>query len=377
VRGGSTHLCPGSGACLAGACDEALDACVVVPSNEGGSCDDGDACTGQGKCAGGMCVPGPAVDCSFLDGVCTVGVCQPGIGCVGVPANDGAACNDGLFCTVGESCLGGMCVGGAPNPCAQPGGCFVGVCNEAADSCVLTPGNDGLPCDDGDVCTQGTTCLAGQCAFGSPANEGAACDDGSACTTGDVCAAGKCTGTNGAKAYFADDFSDNAAGWTLGPEWEIGPAKLSFGGTIGADPDVDHSPTNDNGVAGVVIGGNTTIELHSAYYLLSPSFSTLGAGPVILGYYRWLNSDYDPFMHSTVEVFDGAAWHLIWSSGPAPGVFDSPPNGTGWTYVQHDITAFRSGATRVRFGVDVTSQGAYTVGSWNLDDLLVADAACP
>jgi len=30
--------------------------------------------------------------------------------------------------------------------------------------------------------------------------------------------------------YFSEDFSSNAQGWTLGPEWQIGAATPSSGG---------------------------------------------------------------------------------------------------------------------------------------------------
>jgi hypothetical protein len=32
---------------------------------------------------------------------------------------------------------------------------------------------------------------------------------------------------------------------------------------------------------------------------------------------------------------------------------------------------------RVRFGFDITSGGVYTIGSWNVDDVLVANQGCP
>jgi hypothetical protein len=375
---GSARYCPTSTPCHIGACDEAADACVDAPGNDGSQCDDGNACTYTGICSGGACTPGAPIDCTALDGQCTVGVCQEGVGCVAAPANAGIACNDGFFCTVNETCQNGVCGGGSPNPCAPPGGCFVSSCDEATDTCSAVPGNDGAACDDFNVCTKNTTCLAGVCTFGQPDNDGMACDDGTDCTMGELCAAGICGGGVGPEVYFSEDFSDNAAGWVLGPEWEIGPAEASFGGVFGADPDTDHSPSADNGVAGVVIGGNASTNLHGFYYLESPAFDTsFASGAIILGFYRWLNSDYDPFMHNNIQVYNGAQWVEIWKSGPAPGIEDSPPNGQGWTFIEHDLTAFKSAAMRVRFGFDITSQGVFTIGSWNIDDVLVAGAACP
>ncbi len=404
---GSTKFCSAPDACHIGVCDEATKGCVPAPGNDGGQCDDGDACTLAGVCQGGNCTKGPPIDCSVFDSQCTVGVCTVGVGCTPQPTNEAGACDDGkaspcslgkcaagtcasepanentpcddkLFCTIGDHCLNGGCVAGGPNPCAPPGGCFIASCDENADSCTAVAGNDGAVCDDFNACTVNTHCLAGACINGMAANDGGACDDGSACTSGETCSAGVCGGGNGPTVYFADDFHDNAKGWQLDPEWQIAPAMASNGGVLGADPATDHTLTADNGVAGVVIGGNASTMLHGFYYLTSPPFNTVNAaGQVILGFFRWLNSDYDPFMHNTVDVWNGSAWVNLWTSGGPPGVEDSPPNGMGWTFIQHDLTAYKNAGMRIRFGFDITSGGVFTVGSWNVDDVLVASAACP
>jgi hypothetical protein len=177
--------------------------------------------------------------------------------------------------------------------------------------------------------------------------------------------------------YFVEDFSSNTKGWTLGPEWEIGPTKASSGGAFGSDPAADHTPTADNGVAGVVIGGNASTAQHPFYYLESPPFDTLGAqGSVVLGFYRWLNSDLAPYMDNVVDVWDGTNWVTLWTSGASPRVQDSPPTGAGWIFVQHDVTKFKNTAMRVRFGFAVGS-APLQVGSWNLDDVVVGEVACP
>jgi hypothetical protein len=156
---------------------------------------DDDACTLTSTCAGGACQPGQPVDCSFLDDTCSVGYCDNQIGCKVMPKNDGAPCDDMLYCTVNDHCVGGQCKGD-PKPCVPPGDpCKTGVCNEATDTCIIVPGNDGAACDDKNACTQGETCSSGTCGNGQPANAGGACDDHDACTTVDTCNAnGQCVG---------------------------------------------------------------------------------------------------------------------------------------------------------------------------------------
>jgi len=405
--GGSPKFCASMDSCHIGFCNESTDGCVNVPGNDGAECDDQSSCTGVGVCSNGTCTTGPQIDCSFYNGQCTIGVCNAQSGCQAQPSNEGGACNDGLnspctvgqcqtgfcvsvptnedgacndnlFCTIGEHCVSGQCAGASPNPCAPPGGCFIASCDENNDQCTAVPGNDGAACDDFSPCTAGTTCLNGACINGVPSNDGVACDDGTSCTTNELCTAGTCGGGQGPAVYFADDFSDNSNGWILGPEWQIGPATVSSNGFPGADPGTDHTSSVDNGVAGVVIGGNASTGLHDYYYLESPPFNTaVAAGPVILGFYRWLNSDYEPFMNNRIEVWNGSAWITLWNSGPSPSVEDSPPAGLGWTFIQHDLTAYKNAGMRIRFGFNITSGGVYTTPSWNIDDVLVASGACP
>jgi hypothetical protein len=462
---GAARPCPTMDPCEVGLCDPTTDECTVVAGNDGDPCTDGDLCTLSSYCQGGVCQPGQSVDCSFLGGTCGDASCDPAVGCVAAPKNDGEpctsdligqcqygqcadgkcealpvadgttcndfmfnpcsegkcqagqcvstpkdegalcddfqfnpcteghcqagicaslpkaegqACEDGYLCTVETTCQSGICTGGSPNDCAPPGGCFVGTCDVFLDQCVAAPGNDGGACDAGDPCLTGTSCSGGACTNGAPANDGGACDDGLSCTSGEVCGGGLCGGGSGAIVYFSEDFSDNAAGWTLDEEWQIGTALASSGGVFGSDPASDHSPTGDNGVAGVVIGGNALASLHPYRYLTSPPFdASAGGGTVKFAFYRWLNSDYDPFMHNSVDVWDGAQWVNLWTSGGAPGVQDSPPVGAGWTYVEHDVTAYASAAMQVRFGFDINANGVFTIGSWNVDDVRVTSVTCP
>ncbi len=364
-----------SGECSYGLCEGG--ACKSIPINEGASCDDLDfnECT-VGTCTNGICLSQGLPDGSDCDGFffdpCTKGACQFNF-CSPVPANDGDPCDDYLLCTENTVCQGGICQGGTPyQGCAPPGGCYIGSCDPMFDMCTAQPGNDGASCDAGDPCQTGTTCAGGACIGGTPANDGLACDDGLSCTTGETCSVGICQGGMGAVAYFKEDFSDNLAGWTLGNEWQIGPAIAGQTG-FGDDPGADHTPTGDNGLAGVVIGGNASTVIHGYYYLESPTFDTSAAvGSVYFSYYRWLNSDYDPFMHNRVDVWDGTQWVNLFLTGMFPGVMD-----TSWTFMEHDVTAYKNAGMKVRFGFDIGSDGVYSIGSWNVDDVRVTSVTCP
>ena len=96
-----------------------------VSSQDGVPCSDGDACTGPDTCSGGLCVGGPDVcacqsnaDCGD-NNPCTDDACQnpgtPTAACVHV--NNTAPCSDGNACTRNDACQGGICIGNADPAC--------------------------------------------------------------------------------------------------------------------------------------------------------------------------------------------------------------------------------------------------------------------
>ena len=429
---GTPKVCSGADSCHVGTCDETTKACTIMPGNDGALCSPTDPCFTSGSCVAGTCMGDVPADCSFLDdacntgkcdamqgctaapmpdmtmcddglfdpcspGACMAGVCQAmplpdnapcndGLGdacnpetclggtCTPAPGNEGGTCDDGLFCTINDSCHGGMCAG-KPNPCTTSSDCQTGLCDEGTATCQTTAGPDGVACSDGDVCNAGKTCKTGSCVGGTPANNGMACTPVASCIVNTTCMAGVCGGGTGPTIYFGDDFHDSSKGWMMDTEWQIGPAMASSCATNGnQDPAVDHTPTADNGIAGIVIGGcEDPLATHPYYYLTSPPFDTsVATGSVFFGFYRWLNSDYAPYMTNTVEVYDGTSWISLFTSGGAPAIQDA-----AWTYYSYDVTAHKNAKMQVRFGYQIGSTGVFTVSSWNVDDVLVASAACP
>lgn len=209
-----------------------------------------------------------------------------------------------------------------------------------------------------------------------------------------ACQGGQLACVGGPTVYFEEDFSDNSAGWTLGNTWQIGPAVPCSGCLDGnPDPAFDHTPTDDNGLAGVVIGGPAPTALHDFYWLESPPFDTSSApGSVYLSFWRFLNSDYTSYMQNKVQVFDGTSWvdlpygttggccgvlDAAWTNQPVPPGAPAQPTSSAQYPTQFDLTAYKSSQTRVRFGYNIASGGVYTVGSWSVDDVVVSSAICP
>lgn len=173
-------------------------------------------------------------------------------------------------------------------------------------------------------------------------------------------------------AVFSEGFADNSAGWTLGPEWQIGPATASAGHSFGfPDPALDHTPTADNGVAGTILGGNCGTGLHAPFYMESPPVDLSAVpGAVHLSFWRWLNIDQSPYAAATVEVWNGASWVPLFATG------DTPTTDNGWAFFEYDVTSYKNAGFRVRFGHQIGSAGAYTMSGWNIDDVEIAQP-CP
>jgi cysteine-rich repeat protein len=284
------------------------------------------------------------VDCTAYDDQCNLGMCDPADGsCYAAPTNEGGACDNGDLCTAyGAACDAGACIGGTPVDCSSfDGVCAVGTCDPADGSCYAAPVSEGYPCDDGDPCT-----------------------------LVDVCEGGLCQDSEGADWIFFEDFDNNNQGWTLDTDWGISSAVASSGCYPGADPGVDHTSTADNGIAGVIIGGCTTSTLHGDYCLTSPVFDGTELAAVSLTYWRSLNTDYDPYQHHHIDVWNGSTWTTIYTTGSS-SVAD-----TAWTYFQYSLTPYINAAMQIRWCYNVMSAGAYTAPSWSIDDVTIGPPGC-
>ena len=172
-------------------CEPATGDCLATAIGGGLSCDDGDACTGSGKCTAGECLGAPPKTCDDVNG-CTADYCDPGTGkCVYDPTDFvGAPCNDGSICTTNDVCdAEGLCAG-LMKPCDDGNLCTLDICDEGDGKCksTLTPG---VECNDEDPCTLPGLCSAGGQCVSPPVD----CNDNNDCTL-DKCSLGDCQHTN-------------------------------------------------------------------------------------------------------------------------------------------------------------------------------------
>ncbi|MBW1809229.1 MAG: proprotein convertase P-domain-containing protein [Deltaproteobacteria bacterium] len=178
---GFPNDCDDGNSCTVDICNEVDDVCVNTAAPDNTPCDDGQYCTLSEFCTGGICADGSPRNCS--DGnPCTTDSCdEDGDACASAPSGDGAPCDDGAYCSVGETCIAGACGGGSPVDCSDGNACTSNLCDESIDTCANPPVVDGTPCDDGEYCTIADACSGGFCT--GAANP---CSDGNPCTN-DVC----------------------------------------------------------------------------------------------------------------------------------------------------------------------------------------------
>lgn len=365
-------------------CDQLTD--EVFP-DKGSPCDTGlfGPCgTGKKSCASGapVCLPDimPVTEtCNGIDDDCdgqldedlpgTGGLCSTGY--PGICSNGAIQCNGTtidcfpIIPQQAEKCNGldddcdGVVDEGDPEGGLGCNSGGVGACGVGTTHCVnamitCTPNSMGTPeqCNGLDDNCDGTI------DEGNPGG-GAACG----CGGTQVCALGKLACQGGPAVYLQEDFTD-APGWVTGTQWEI---KSTPPATTCGDPTLDVSPSADNILAGVIVGGCAPATAHAYYYLTSPAFDASMAPSLFLQLRRWLRSDSVAVMSNVIEVYDGANWVQVWQGNPVD---------SAWQKVTYDIGAYKNAAMKVRFGFSITGSGAFQVGSWNVDDVVVATAPC-
>jgi hypothetical protein len=358
-KGCGSHLCNGFSNVCIGLCFGDFD-CI-----DGANCFPFTQQCLPAVASGACTTPHQCLSFSCTTDICDPPSCNDGqknnyesdVDCGGVYC---AKCTQGRTCGRNQDCESGVCADGVC--CNIP-------CDGPCSACSMKKG----------------AFLNGLCA----SLEGKTCHDGWACTAGGTCVAGACVvpaEPPGAVVYLDEDFSGEALGWTLGPEWQLGPAVESpsfvvFGATptLLNNPAKDHSVSSDNRIAGAVLGGAiATNVIHDFYWLTSPVVDVSKAPTVMLEFWRWLTSDSPDFVTNRIEVFDGSDWQVVWEQPKPMGLdpFAGLVRDRAWTHVEHDLTCWRNSKLQVRFGYKVGLAGAYPLGMWNLDDVRIASTPC-
>ncbi len=233
--------CPGpTGECDGGeVCDSDTGNCVDVPDPAfGTTCEaDGNLCT-LDRCDGnGNCVIYDSVDCSHLDTGCSVGVCNPTSGaCETEHLPLSTDCEaDGDLCTIDHCDGSGNCVTFDSVDCSHLDTlCSVGVCNPSTGACESSHFPLSTDCEaDGNLCTIDHCDGSGNCVTFDgvdcpgpigPCDGGQSCDPGTgACiddpdpiagdpceSDGDLCTLEQCDGSGNCVPHDVITCSDPA-----------------------------------------------------------------------------------------------------------------------------------------------------------------------
>lgn len=148
--------------CSSGLCIPGTSICQCVVEADCAPLEDGDLCNGMLTCLNGNCVlkEGSLVQCPPSLDLCQGYWCNPGTGqCEAQPAADDTPCDDNDGCTLDDVCLDGLCAG-VPADCSDLDGlCVVGLCQNGA--CIEEFTDEA--CDDGNPETCNDKCQQGAC----------------------------------------------------------------------------------------------------------------------------------------------------------------------------------------------------------------------
>ena len=219
-----TVSCP-YGSCQVPACNGTV--CTQIFAQNGSFCNDNSPTTVDDKCYSGQCIgqdPCFSIVCTALSQCHQIGTCSNGV-CSNPTSNEGITCDDGNANTMDDKCINGRCAGQVTcqSPCPAPSSaCYtVGECKPFTGLCEYPKAANGVLCDDGRTETVGDKCFEGVCSgelqcgnticnakqchkavctgdtcTQTPLSDNTACDDTNPSTTNDVCVAGSCIGTN-------------------------------------------------------------------------------------------------------------------------------------------------------------------------------------
>jgi hypothetical protein len=408
-----------------------IDTCIVIPAEDGTTCDDGKFCTVNDFCDKGVCIGGPQNNCGTSPGSCSSVICYEDTqSCSMTPADDGTACTPTNLCELDGVCKVGACVG-VPNNCGSSplNECNQVTCNPSTGDCVGTPDSnkDGNPClYTGDLCMTNKACLSGQCVGGTPTDcslldvqcqvgvcdtttglcdpmaapvgtsctsgiqecqtgacnvagtctaskspDGSACNDHDACTQGDTCTAGACAGAAiaGCARYFFEGFETCPDGWTLAGDWQCGtPTNMS-----------PVTPYDGQGVLATQLDGvyhdNQTYPL---CYADSPPIDLTKATNPQLSFWAWEWTYNDDGCNLKISTDGGTTFQSVTAVSPPYGatVFGQMAWGgnfsaQGWQPYSADLTPWIGNSVILRY--DFASDLTNVAPGFYVDDIVIAE----
>jgi hypothetical protein len=361
-------------------CDESTQACDYAPSVNGASCAPTSLCEVNGVCTAGACV-GQQKDCSFAPGAeCNTVSCNPASGvCEGPPdsSKDGQACQQsGDLCMVDKTCNNGQCLGGGPKDCgALTVGCQNGVCDANSGNCVGMAVPAGGTClDAADACNTGVCDMNGTC-NPVPLSDGTSCSDFNSCTTSDTCSSGSCGGTAVpmCTTYFENNFEAGCAGWTLSGDWQCG--------TVGSGPGAALS--GSEGLATNLVGDYSGGNNFASTVATTPPIDLSSSSQPVLSFWAWVHTESVTWDAYNVKIStDGVNFNVA-----APASVDPPFDGVlstenawggnysaeGWRLHTIDLSAFVGQQIHLRWAFENDSIINYP-GVY-IDDVTVSEAA--
>ena len=100
-----------AGSCVIHECNSVEATCQPANAPDGKQCEDADPCTVKSECEQGECEGVEDKKCDD-ENPCTSDECEWDSGdCVHKPKNEGGSCDDGVACTKNTKCKGGACIG--------------------------------------------------------------------------------------------------------------------------------------------------------------------------------------------------------------------------------------------------------------------------
>ena len=176
--------------------------------------------------------------------------------------------------------------------------------------------------------------------------------------------------TVGGSQTFASWSMDTNPGWTYQGQWAWG-TPTGGGGLSYGHPDPTSGHTGSN-VIGVNLSGDYSTTVGGPYYAITPAINCTGHTGVQLNFWRWLNSDYPPYVTDTINVpNNGTTWTNVFTNTAGVPITDS-----SWQLMQYDIHAVADNQATVyiRWGYAVAA-AAFAYSGWNIDDVSLSGTA--